>query len=345
MNQPAQSSTATAASPSSLGLGVPPVAPMFSPPESSVHDAEILIVDEDRSFCLGLETFLKEFVGFQQVYVAANGLEALELLREHPSIEMVTLDSQMPEMDGMTFLERLKDGDFPRLAVVMITGNPSEDLEEQFKAMSSERLLTEHFLEKPVDFNDLESVIVQSYESLQKQATSVKADAPNFASDGIEPGDSEPEETFEQKFAAGPLLSAPNEGANSTAGIGEVRARIDWMGDSFNGRLDQIEAKVENISARLPSMAERFWLGVLKWAALGLLAWAFVRFETGDKLVAWYDVAKAKLEAMSAPGPSSRETAVDVRNEASLPAVAPANDPIENDIAPEPADATAQPAD
>ncbi len=343
MSQPAHSTTA--ASPSSLGLGVPPVAPMFSPPESTVQDAGILIVDEDRSFRLGLETFLKEFVGFEQVYVAANGLEALELLREQPSIEMVTLDSQMPEMDGMTFLERLKEGDFPQLAVVMITGNPSQDLEGQFKAMNSEKLLTEHFLEKPVDFNDLESVILQSYEALKKQQNSAVVDSPKLVLAGTEMGDPAPEETFEEKFAAGPLLGAPNEAANSNAGIGEVRARIDWMGDALNGRLDQIEAKVENVSARMPSMAERFWLGVLKWAALGLLAWAFVRFEVGEKLVEWYDVAKTKLEAMSAPGPAATESAVDGDNGTTPSPVAPENDPPEGNVAPDSANQTPKPVE
>jgi len=340
MSQPAQSPTATAASPSSSGLGVPPVAPMFSPPESTVQDAGILIVDADRSFSLGLETFLKEFVGFEEVHVAANGLEALELLREQPSIEMVTLDSHMPEMDGMTFLERVKEGEFPQLAVVMITGNPSEDLEGEFKALNSDRLLTEHFLEKPVDFNDLESVILQSYESLKKQqaAAAVVVDPVDVGTGVV---DSQHEESFEERFAAGPLLSAPDENSSSSSnsGISEVRARIDWMGDSFNGRLDQIEAKVENISARMPSMAERFWLGVLKWAALGLLAWAFVRFEVGDKLVSWYDVAKSKLEALQAPGPAANESGAAGGEKMTQPAPESesANDSTERPVAPEPA--------
>ena len=296
-----------------------------------MHDAGILIVDEDRSFRLGLETFLKEFVGFEQVHAAANGLEALEILREHPSIEMVTLDSQMPEMDGMTFLERVKEGDFSQLAVVMITGSPSQELEGEFKAMNSQKLLTEHFLEKPVDFNDLESVILQSYESLKKQQAGAMVESPE-----VDPESTRPGESFEEKFAAGPLRGAPNDNAHS--GIGEVRARIDWMGDTFNGRLDQIEAKVENVSARMPSMAELFWLGVLKWAALGLLAWAFVRFEAGDKLVAWYGVAKTKLEAMQAPGPEAGGSSVDSGDATSQPVVAPADEPLESDAAaPEPA--------
>jgi len=318
-----------------VGLGVPPVAPMFSPPESSVQDAGILIVDEDRSFRLGLETFLKEFVGFDAVYSAANGLEALEVLRENPSIEMVTLDSQMPEMDGMTFLERVQEADFPQLAVVMITGSPSEDLEQEFRAMNSEKLQTEHFLEKPVDFNDLESVLLQSYESLKKEQAAAVV-APGDMVEEARVTDSGPEESFEEKFAAGPLRGAPAENSNPNQGISEVRARIDWMGDTFNGRLDQIEAKVENVSARMPSMAERFWLGVLKWATLGLLAWAFVRFEMGDKLVAWYDVAKTRLEAMAAPGPEADEESVEA--DVVSPAQAPESNSSDDGAAAEPVD-------
>lgn len=291
MSQPAQSPSAVSvfsSDPASKSS-----ASSIARPETSVQGAGILIVDEDESFRLGLETFLTEFVGFEDVHAAANGLEALEILREQPSIEMVTLDYQMPEMDGMTFLERVKEGSFPPLAVVMISGYPADNLAERFKAMSSEKLLTDHFLEKPVDFNDLESVILRSYESLKRrQSDELEKNA--RASDGDD------DSSFEKHFAGGP----PTESSDEAAGGGEVRARIDWMSETLNGRLDQIESRVENVSSRMPSMAERFWLGVLKWATLGLLAWGFVRFDFGDKLVGWYDIAKARLEAMSSAGPA-----------------------------------------
>ena len=116
-----------------------------------------------------MQTFLKEFVGFEKIYSAANGLEALERLRENDDIEIVTLDQEMPEMDGLTFLKIVNDGDFPSLAAVMITGDPDGSIEKKFRALNSVKLVTEHFLEKPVDFNDLESMLLSSHANLKKR--------------------------------------------------------------------------------------------------------------------------------------------------------------------------------
>ena len=71
--------------------------------------AGILVVDDDPAFQLGLKTFLREYAGFENVFTARSGYEALTLIDSEPSIEVITLDNVMPGMSGMDMLAKLAD--------------------------------------------------------------------------------------------------------------------------------------------------------------------------------------------------------------------------------------------
>ncbi|MDF1825329.1 MAG: response regulator [Verrucomicrobiales bacterium] len=148
-----------------MSIGLPDEA---SPLESlpTPGNAGILVVDEDPAFQLGLKTFLHEYVGFSEVFTARSGPEALALIESEETIEVVTLDYQMPGMNGIEVMEKLRD-EAPRpLSVLMITGYPSEELEAEFKSFSSPVLLADHFLHKPVAFEKLEPLVLQAHEEL-----------------------------------------------------------------------------------------------------------------------------------------------------------------------------------
>lgn len=154
--------------------------PLDAPPLPG--SAGILVVDEDPAFQLGLKTFLREYVGFEKVFTAKSGQEALDFIRAEPSIEVVTLDYRMPGMSGIEVLQSLREGSFRPLAVLMITGYPSDELESEFHAMGTGTLLTTHFLPKPVEFEKLEHLVLDAHEevlALKRRETepSLKVDA------------------------------------------------------------------------------------------------------------------------------------------------------------------------
>lgn len=249
-------------SPGSAGAGWLPTSPdspaeLVLEPEAPppLDGAGILIVDEDPAFLLGLKTFVKDYVGFPSVQVARNGREALRLIREDPGIQVVTLDYRMPELDGLGVLERLRE-DPPRpLAVVMITGYPSDRLEEEFHAFGSPWLRTDHFVPKPVDFAALEPVLLRAYESLRREPPSA---APLGAG------------------SESPALQAAVAEALGAGSATLCQARLDQWGDSLEQRLEQIQHRVAGLEAvlirladRSPGRWERFWLAVLAfgWVA------------------------------------------------------------------------------
>ena len=56
------------------------------------------------------------------VFHAYNGLEAFELLKRTPGVELILLDIQMPLMDGLTFLRTRKEsGLFAHVPVVVVS--------------------------------------------------------------------------------------------------------------------------------------------------------------------------------------------------------------------------------
>jgi CheY-like chemotaxis protein len=138
--------------------------PLDAPPYTG--NSALLIVDEDPAFQLGLKTFLREYVGFEKVFIARNGQEALDFLRGEPSIDLVTVDYRMPGMTGIEMLKTLGDILERPLAVLMITGFPSDELEAEFLALGSENLLTSHFISKPVQFEKLEHLVLAAHDEV-----------------------------------------------------------------------------------------------------------------------------------------------------------------------------------
>lgn len=138
--------------------------PLDAPPFTG--DSAVLIVDEDPAFQLGLKTFLREYVGFEKVFIARGGQEALDFLRAEPSIDIVSVDYRMPEMSGIELIRALGDLLDRPVAVLMITGYPSEELEAEFHSLASEKLLASHFISKPVQFEKLEHLVLEAREEV-----------------------------------------------------------------------------------------------------------------------------------------------------------------------------------
>jgi excisionase family DNA binding protein len=89
----------------------------------------VLIVDDDESF---RET-LREVVSDQGygVLCAADGAEALELLRSHggPQPSVIVLDLQMPNMDGLQFLQaQRRDPGLAPVPVIVVTAERRSDV-------------------------------------------------------------------------------------------------------------------------------------------------------------------------------------------------------------------------
>ncbi len=125
----------------------------------------ILLVDDDQSGRELLADFLKEQLG-HQVTQCENGKEALTKFEKAP-FPLVISDIQMPVMDGMQLLKRLKVIDEGGQSdVVLITG--FGDKSSAIQALRSDAY---DYLEKPVNLQELEAVVakIAEHQSLIKE--------------------------------------------------------------------------------------------------------------------------------------------------------------------------------
>jgi len=125
---------------------------------------KILVVDDEKSHeDLITQRFTqKEFMRNHEFIFALNGLKALELINSHPDIEIALLDINMPGMDGLTLLEKIRDTK-PLLRVIMLSAY--SDMNNIRAAMN---MGAYDFITKPIDIKDLELTIKRTMEEVKQ---------------------------------------------------------------------------------------------------------------------------------------------------------------------------------
>ena len=118
----------------------------------------VLVVDDSRTLRRILLQELKS-LGIENVVQAADGGEALEVLKSN-EIDLMLLDMEMPELDGLEVLELLKAEDgLQSLSVIVISG--ADALEKTVKCIE---IGAEDFLPKPFNPVLLKARIFSSFE-------------------------------------------------------------------------------------------------------------------------------------------------------------------------------------
>lgn len=112
----------------------------------------VLCVDDSSSVLTLLKKIFSMDPSFEVVDVAKNGVEANQMMQKYKGqIDLVTLDIHMPEMDGVTYLEKYYNSSHP--PVVMISSASREDSSAAMKAL---RAGASDFIEKPALNNLME---------------------------------------------------------------------------------------------------------------------------------------------------------------------------------------------
>jgi CheY-like chemotaxis protein len=110
-------------------------------------NSPILVVDDDFDVRASIEEILQD-AGYP-VLAAANGIEALELLRQEPRPALILLDLMMPVMDGAEFCHAWAgDPELSRIPVFIISADATT------RAQARD-LGTSGYLAKPILLNEL----------------------------------------------------------------------------------------------------------------------------------------------------------------------------------------------
>lgn len=107
-------------------------------------DSKVLIVDDSMMVRQQVGSTLTK-AGFT-IVEAQDGLDALSKLEVNPDVTLIVLDVNMPNMNGVEFLEKLRaDGKHPGVPVVMLTTEGQPRLMQQAKALGAKGWIVKPF--------------------------------------------------------------------------------------------------------------------------------------------------------------------------------------------------------
>lgn len=125
---------------------------------------KIIVVDdeEDQEELITQRFSHKDYLRGYEFIFARDGLKGLQLIKEHPDIELALLDINMPEMDGLTLLEKIKEIN-PSIRSIMLSAYG--DMSNIRTAMNRGAF---DFLNKPIDLTDLGITIKKTIEEVKR---------------------------------------------------------------------------------------------------------------------------------------------------------------------------------
>ncbi len=132
---------------------------------------KILVVDDEPDLEVLIRQKFRKQIREDELRFefAQNGVQALQKLEEHRDITVVLSDINMPEMDGLTLLQRINEKNNPVLKSVIISAYG--DMENIRTAMNRGAF---DFLTKPIDFSDLELTVQRTMRQLEVSRTALK---------------------------------------------------------------------------------------------------------------------------------------------------------------------------
>ena len=118
---------------------------------SSFKNRNILIVDDNKTTILFLETMLKDD-GYFNLYTAYSAKESYKVL-EKEKIDIILLDVMMPDIDGIEACKEIKQmKKYKSRPIIMVTADDTEaTLKKSFEAGAND------FVTKPINFTNLSS--------------------------------------------------------------------------------------------------------------------------------------------------------------------------------------------
>ena len=129
----------------------PPVPPL--PKDAQLAGLKVLLVDDDVRNLFALQSALEEH-GIRVLH-ADNGRVAIELLRQHTDIDLILMDTMMPEMDGLSATRAIRDiMQYRSMPIISLTAKAMKgDREKAIAAGATD------YVAKPVDPEKLLAVI------------------------------------------------------------------------------------------------------------------------------------------------------------------------------------------
>ncbi len=189
----------------------------------------ILVVDDSPFMRKSLQKMLEAAPDLRVVATARDGIDALEKIQEHKP-DIVTLDIEMPRMDGLTCLKKIM-ADHP-MPVLMVSSLTQEGAQSTLEALSLGAL---DFIPKESSFASMSILQIQNdlQEKVRRLATS-----PRFhrTAQAATPSAPAPTQAPTPAFAPGRPAAPPKTPVPAGSGLGSSpQAELLLIGSSTGG--------------------------------------------------------------------------------------------------------------
>lgn len=126
----------------------------------------ILAVDDEPHALKIIALYLRD-AGYN-VITANHGKEALAALEKHPAVDLILLDSMMPEMDGLETLQHLKEDGSPWLHIPVIMQTAKVQDHDIYEGIDAGAL---HYMLKPYT----REMLLAAVENVLRDISAIKA--------------------------------------------------------------------------------------------------------------------------------------------------------------------------
>lgn len=125
---------------------------------------KLLSVDDEDEIEFLMKQYFRRKIrsGEYEFLFAHNGVEGLKVLQDHPDIDIILCDINMPVMDGLEMLTKVNEIQNPALRVIMVSAYG--DLENIRLAMNNGAF---DFATKPIDMDDLDRTIEKAIKQIE----------------------------------------------------------------------------------------------------------------------------------------------------------------------------------
>src|SRR4030095_1352234 len=132
---------------------------------------KILVADDEVDLeVLIKQKFRRQIREHQYEFVyAVNGAEALEKIQQQPDIDVVLSDINMPVMDGLTLLAKLKEMNSLTKSVIVSAYGDMDNIRAAMNRGAFD------FVTKPVNFEDLELTMEKTIQHVKQLRETMKA--------------------------------------------------------------------------------------------------------------------------------------------------------------------------
>ena len=127
------------------------------------HPMRILVAEDNPFNKMFIDKLFEKF-GYSDSHRAENGIEVLKKL-DHEEIDLILMDIQMPEMDGMQATQRIieKYGD-DRPLIIALTADATEGSQHEYLEAGMDG-----FLSKPFKQEALKEILIENSKKVREK--------------------------------------------------------------------------------------------------------------------------------------------------------------------------------